>query len=126
MLSQRLGSPYASRWILKHSANHHSDLVVLARFDEHSRYISDYFLAPGVVLDNPQQMIMDANHLEIGSFQSESLAPLAALFARKCFASGPANYRVGSGIASAYLKTARNLPVLQLSRSLAKPRICRR
>ena len=71
------------RWILKHSANHHSDLVVLARFDEKSRRVSDYLLLPGVVLENPQQMLMDTNHVEIESFRSDSLEPLAPLFARQ-------------------------------------------
>jgi hypothetical protein len=77
------------RWILKHSVNHHSDLVVLARFDEKLRKVSDYLLVPGVVLDNPQQVIMDTNHVELDSFRSASLEPLAALFMRQSLSFRP-------------------------------------
>ena len=71
------------RWILKHSVDHHSDLVILVRFDEMSQHVSDFHLLPGVVLDNPQQILMDTNHFEIDSFRTASLEPLAALFARQ-------------------------------------------
>lgn len=71
------------RWILRHSAHHHSDLVVLARFDEKLHRLHDYFLLPGVVLDNPQQVIADLNHFEIESFRSDTLEPLQFLFARQ-------------------------------------------
>jgi DNA invertase Pin-like site-specific DNA recombinase len=110
----RKGKP---RWILKHSANHHSDLVVLARFDEKSEKISDYLLLPGVALDNPQQLIMDSNHLEIDSFRSESLSSLAALFARQSLASGLTSRRPCPVLAPVHRAPTIKLPALQAPRS---------
>ena len=74
------------RWVLRNSADHCSDLVVLARFDEKLRRLRDYFVLPGVVLDNPQQVILDANHIEIESFRFDTLEQLELLFARRTIA----------------------------------------
>jgi DNA invertase Pin-like site-specific DNA recombinase len=72
-----------SRWILKQSINHQTDIVLVARFDREAKSTCDYLLLPDVVLDNPQQVIMDLNHLEIDSFRSDSMEPLAALLVRQ-------------------------------------------
>jgi DNA invertase Pin-like site-specific DNA recombinase len=71
------------RWVLGHSTHHRSDIVVLARFDEKLRRLRDYFVLPGVILDNPQQVILDANHIEIESFRFDTLEQLESLFARR-------------------------------------------
>lgn len=101
------------RWIIKHGARHHSDLVVVVRYeDELANKISDYFLLPGIVLDNPQHMIFDQNHIELEIFRSNSLAPIYPLFARQ---------NVETGIK--YRRSIYETTKKQSRRSISSPKI---
>jgi DNA invertase Pin-like site-specific DNA recombinase len=82
----RMGKP---RWMLRNNLQQHSDLVVLARYDNARHGLADYFFFPGIVLTSPFEMIFDLNHFKIESFRSDTLAPLEALFARSGLAAAP-------------------------------------
>jgi hypothetical protein len=70
------------RWILKNSVRHHSDLVVLVRYDEKRHRLIDYYIVPGVALTNPHQLIMDVNGIEWDSFRTADVTSIANLFHR--------------------------------------------
>lgn len=76
------------RWILSTSVPHRSDIAVLATFDQKRLTVLDYYIVPGFLLTNPQQILFDINPIEFEAFRSSGLSSLAKLLERKPIVSG--------------------------------------
>ena len=71
------------RWILSSTVPHRSDIAVLATFDQRRFTVLDYYIVPGFLLTNPQQILFDINPIEFEAFRNSELSSLAKLLERK-------------------------------------------
>lgn len=71
------------RWSSSQRAKCTADLLIVATLDATATKIHNYIILPRQNLDSLQKLIMESNHIQIEAFRSETLLPLAQLFARQ-------------------------------------------